>query len=156
LTAQYFHNADFTGLAAERVEVPNFAWGLASPAPGMDAESFSVRWFGQVEAEYSETYTFRTVSDDGVRLWVDGKLLIDDWTVHSARVESGTIDLQAGRRYDIRLEYFDASNSAQLRLQWSSASQALDAIPAAQLYTSSAGLAGEYDDTFGQSHRYDD
>ncbi len=152
LTAQYFHNADFTGLAAERVEVPNFAWGLASPAPGMDAESFSVRWFGQVEAEYSETYTFRTVSDDGVRLWVDGKLLIDDWTVHSARVESGTIDLQAGRRYDIRLEYFDASNSAQLRLQWSSASQTLETIPAAQLYTSSAGLAGAYADTFGHAN----
>ena len=151
LTAQYFHNADFTGLAAERVEAPNFAWGLASPAPGMNAESFSVRWFGRVEAQFTETYTIRTVSDDGVRLWVDGKLLIDDWAPASARVESGTIALQAGQQYDIRLEYFDAADSAQLRLQWTSASQPLQIIPATQLYESPSGLLGAYTDTIGHA-----
>ncbi|MBL9162101.1 MAG: family 43 glycosylhydrolase [Planctomycetaceae bacterium] len=156
LTAQYFHNVDFTGLAAEREEAPSFAWGLASPAPGMDAESFSVRWFGGVEAKYTETYTIRTVSDDGVRLWVDGKLLIDDWAASNARVESATIDLQAGEQYDIRLEYFDATGSAQLRLQWSSASQPLETIPAAQLYASPAGLAGAYGDAFGHAGRRTD
>lgn len=151
LTAQYFHNADLTGLAAERVEVPNFVWGLASPAPGMNAESFSVRWFGRVEAQFTETYTFRTVNDDGVRLWVDGKLLIDDWGPTSARVESGTIDLQAGQQYDIRLEYYDNADSAQMRLQWTSASQPLQSIPASQLYENPAGLLGAYTDNAGHA-----
>jgi GH43 family beta-xylosidase len=156
LTAQYFHNPDFTGLAAERVESPNFAWGVAAPAPGMDADSFSVRWFGRVEAQFSETYAFRTVSDDGVRLWVDGKLLIDGWGVNAARVESGTIDLQAGEKYDIRLEYFDGAGSAQMRLQWASASQPLQAIPAAQLYESLPGLVGAYSDAAGNANRRTD
>jgi len=149
LTGQYFHNADFTGLAAERTEAVVHSWGTAAPAPGVHADSFSVRWFGQIEAEYTENYTFRTVNDDGVRLWVDGQLLIDDWAPQATRIETGTIALEAGKRYDIRLEYFDNAGSAQIRLQWSSASQALEDIPAAQLYASPEGLRGEYSDSFG-------
>jgi GH43 family beta-xylosidase len=156
LTAQYFHNADFTGLAVERVEAVDFNWGTASPAPGLNANSFSVRWFGQVEAEFSETYTFRTVSDEGVRLWVDGQLLVDDWTAHAVRTRTGSLALVAGQRYDVRIEYYDNSGSAQMRLQWSSASQGLEAIPSSNLYASPAGLRGEYWDWGGGvAHRLD-
>jgi GH43 family beta-xylosidase len=151
LTAQYFHNADFTGLADERVEVPNHAWGLAAPAAGMHPDSFSVRWIGRVEPQYSETYEFRTVSDDGVRLWVDGKLLIDQWASSSVRTMSGTIALQAGQQYDIRAEYYDGTGSAQFRLQWSSASQPLEVISAERLYAAPAGLLGAYRDGSGNS-----
>jgi GH43 family beta-xylosidase len=149
LTAQYFHNVDFTGLAFERTEAVNFDWATSSPLAGLDANSFSVRWTGQVEAEFTETYTFRTESDDGVRLWVDGKLLIDNWDNHLAQIDAATIALEAGNRYDVRLEYYDNTSAAEIRLLWQSASQPLEAVPASQLYASPAGVWGEYWDGFG-------
>ncbi|MCC6492801.1 MAG: family 43 glycosylhydrolase [Pirellulales bacterium] len=149
LLGQYFHNANFTGLAAERIEAVDFAWGTAAPAPGVAPDSYSVRWIGQVEPRYSELYTFRTISDEGVRLWVDGQLLIDAWDAHAARVDSATIELEAGQRYDIRLEYYDNAGTAQMRLQWTSASQPLEAIPATHLSAPLEGLRGQYVDAVG-------
>ncbi|MBA3480604.1 MAG: family 43 glycosylhydrolase, partial [Pirellulales bacterium] len=156
LTGQYFHNPDFTGLAVERTEAVAFSWGSAAPAAGMGADSFSVRWTGQVEAEFSETYTFTTIGDDGVRLWIDGQLLVDKWIAQSTQTNSGTISLTAGQRYDVRLEYFDHLGSAAIQLKWASASLALEAIPADRLYASLEGLRGEYSDAFGgQATRVD-
>jgi hypothetical protein len=149
LTGQYFHNADFTGLAVERTEAVAFSWGTAAPAPGMDGNSFTVRWTGQVEAEFTEAYAFQTQSDEAVRLWVDGQLLIDNWTPHGVTTNSATINLVAGQRYDIRVDYLDNTGSATMHLRWQSASQPLEAIPASQLYASPAGLRGEYTDAFG-------
>ena len=156
LTGQYFHNADFTGLAAERSEAVDFNWGAGAPAAGVSPDSFSVRWIGQVEAQFNEVYTFRTVSDEGVRLWVDGRQVIDAWDAHAARVDTGTIMLVAGKRHDIRLEYFDNSGSARIRLEWFSASQPLEAIPPARLYASPPGLRAEFSDDAGaKASRYD-
>lgn len=149
LTAQYFHNENLTGLAVERLEQPNFVWGTTPPAPGVDPSAFSARWFGRVEALHSETYTFMTVSDDGVRVWVDGKLLIDDWNVQGARLETGSIALQAGQQYDIRVEYFNVGGNSSFRLQWSSPSQSRQNIPTSQLYASPSGLLGAYANSSG-------
>ena len=140
LVAQYFHNADFTGLADTRVQAVNHNWGSGSPGMGLDADSFSVRWSGQVQAEFSQTYTFRVLSDERARVWVDGQLLIDDWAPHVRRFQSGTIALAAGQKYDIRVDYADLSGVAQIELSWSSASQPLEIIPAANLFESPAGL----------------
>lgn len=156
LTAQYFHNKDFTGLAYESVEAIDFDWGTGSPAPGVAPTTFSVRWTGQVRAAYSEDYTFYTTSDQGVRLWVDGQLLIDHWDAHSAAEDSATISLLSGRRYDIRVDYYEQSGSAEVRLEWSSASLPREVVPAAQLYTSPAGLYGSYtDETGAAGSRFD-
>lgn len=157
LTAQYFHNVDFTGLAAERVEAVDFAWGTGTPTAGLVGDTFSVRWIGRVEATHTETYTFRTTSDDGVRLWIDGELLIDEWHTSSVRVKSGSIALEAGQFYDVRLEYYDNTGTAQMKLEWLSASQALQAIPAERLYGAPAGLLGAYSDIYGgRASRVDD
>lgn len=156
LTGQYFHNPDFTGLAAERTEAVDFAWGAAAPAPGMHPESFSVRWIGQLEAAYSETYAIRTISDEGVRLWIGGQLVIDNWAPHLAVTNSASVTLEAGQRYDVRLEYYDTTGAAQIHLQWQSPSQPLQAIPAARLFASSPGLLGAYsDDAAGAAQRID-
>src|SRR3712207_7898002 len=64
----------------------------------VEPTTYSVRWTGQIEAKYTETYTFRTASADGVRLWVDGQLVVDNWTTHTARIDTGTIALEAGKR----------------------------------------------------------
>ena len=71
-----------------------------------------MRWTGQIEARYSETYTFMTRSDAGVRLWIDGQLIIDAWDDHELSSHWGTIDLEAGQRYDIRLEYYERASRA--------------------------------------------
>jgi hypothetical protein len=100
----------------------------------MGADSFSVRWIGQVEPLYSETYTFYTNTDDGVRLWVDGQLIVDHWVDQSPTEWSGTIALSAGIQYDIEMEYYENGGGAVAELRWSSASQAKEIIPQGQLY----------------------
>ena len=101
----------------------NFRWEDAGPAPTLAKDTFSVRWTGSVVPRYSETYTFYTQSNDGVRLWVDGKLLINDWTIHSTTENRGTLTLQAGRAYSLRLEFYENLGLATMRLYWSSPSQ---------------------------------
>ena len=149
LTAQYFFNPDFTGLAGTRTEAIAQNWGTGSPGFSIDADSFSVRWTGQIEPQFSETYTFRLQSDEGVRLWVDGELLIDDWTAHSVRTRTATAALVAGQFYDIRVDYFEGNGAAQANLSWSSTSQPLQTVPTSRLYESQAGLLGSYRDTAG-------
>jgi GH43 family beta-xylosidase len=150
LTAQYFFNADFTGLADTRVEAIAQNWGTAGPGVGISTDNFSVRWTGQIEPQYSQAYTFRLISDEGVRLWVGGQLLIDDWVAHTVRTTtSAAINMVAGQLYDIRLDYYEGTGSAQVQLQWSSTSQALQTVPTSRLYESPAGLLGTYRDSNG-------
>ncbi|WP_435011877.1 Ig-like domain-containing protein (plasmid) [Tundrisphaera lichenicola] len=137
LAATYFDNQDFTGKVISRVDpTVNFNWGSGSPATGLGVDTFSARWTGQVQPLKSETYTFYTLSDDGVRLWVDGKLLINNWTNHGATENSGTIAMQAGQRYDIRMEYYEQGGSAVASLSWSSPTTPKAVVPASQLYPS--------------------
>ena len=107
-----------------------------APAPSMDGNTFSVRWTGSVVPRYSEAYTFHTFSNDGVRLWVDGQLLIDNWTRHTAAEDAGTLVLQAGRPYSLRLEFFEHTGVASIRLLWSSPRQRRQVVPAERLLPS--------------------
>jgi hypothetical protein len=108
-------------------------WGYGSPADGMDHDAFSVRWTGYVEPEFSEEYTFVTYSDDGVRLWIDGDLLIDNWTIHGTTRDEGTIDLEAYEKYPIMLEYFEGGGDSAIDLIWSSPSTGSEYIQTANL-----------------------
>jgi|GEM_PF-819641 len=126
---------------------------VLSPAPGVVPEDkYSVRWTGQVQPLYSENYTFSVLSDDGVRLWVNGVQLIDNWTNQSATEKNGTIALQAGQKYDIILEYFENTGEAVTKLYWSGTNTAKQIIPQSQLYpvaiappaASGNGLQGVY------------
>ena len=114
--------------------VVDFVWTYGSPAPGIDVDTFSARWVGQIQPLFSETYTFYTESDDGVRLWVNGVPVVANWTDHAMTENSGTIALVAGQRYDIRMEFYENFGAATARLLWSSASTAKSVIPAALLY----------------------
>jgi GH43 family beta-xylosidase len=149
LTAQYFHNDDFTGLAETRTEAIAFRWGTGSPAPGVDPDTFSVRWTGQIEPEFSESYRFRIGSDWAARVWIDGQLVIDGFIRPVATIQSVPIALVAGQRYDIRVDYFEDVGNAYAELSWSSASQPLELIPADRLYESPAGILGTYADSSG-------
>ena len=135
LEGDYFDNMDFTGYVLSRLDsTVNFNWGSGSPDPSIGADTFSVRWTGQVQPQYSQTYTFYTNSDDGVRLWVNGQLLIDNWTDHSPTENSGTIALTANQKYDIVLAYYENLGGAVAQLSWSSASQVKQIIPSNRLF----------------------
>ncbi|MFN6482014.1 MULTISPECIES: PA14 domain-containing protein [unclassified Nostoc] len=155
LKGEYYDNIDFTNLKKTRTDATvNFNWGGGSPDPSIDKDTFSARWTGQVQAEYSETYNFYTTSDDGVRLWVNGQQIINQFVNQSATEYSGSIALVAGQKYDIKLEYYDNNYSAVSQLAWSSSSQTKEIIPQSQLYSSNTtttigngnGLKGEYYD----------
>lgn len=139
LTATYYDNADFTGTQVKRIDPQvNFDWGNGSPDPTIGPDTFSARWTGQVQAQYSQTYTFTTRTDDGARLWVNNQLLIDQWNDHSPWDYSGSIALQAGVRYDIRMEYYDNKYGAVAQLSWSSPATPKAIIPSSQLYPTSS------------------
>ncbi len=125
LRGDYFNNPNLTGTAVTRIDPQiSFNWGGGSPDPRISSVDFSVRWTGAIEPLYSEPYTFFTVTDDGVRLWVDGKRIISDWTGHSPLENASfPIQLEAGQRYTVQMEYFDGLNGAFASLGWSSPSQ---------------------------------
>jgi hypothetical protein len=135
LSGDYFSGTTLTTKVLTRSDATvDFQWGTAAPAAGVPADNFSVRWTGQVSPRYSGSTTFFTSSDDGVRLWVNGQQLINNWTNHGTTENSGTISLTAGQKYDLKLEYYDATGGATARLLWSSSCEAKAVIASSQLY----------------------
>jgi hypothetical protein len=137
LRADYYQGTDFKTFILTRTDPQiNFNWmDPDAPDPAVGDNTFSIRWTGEVEAGYTETYTFYPKTDDGVRLWVDGKLLVDSWeTVPLYPIEhSGTIDLIAGNTYSIVMEYFEDTTNAIAELRWESPSTPKQLIPQAAL-----------------------
>ncbi len=141
LSGTYFDNMDFTVQKLTRTDATvNFNWGNGSPHPSVAVDTFSVRWKGQVQAQFTETYTFYTRSDDGVRLWVGGQLLIDKWVDQAPSEWSGTIALVAGQRYDLKLEFLENVGGALVELRWSSPSTPKQIIPTSALFPPGASL----------------
>lgn len=134
LRGQYFDNRDFTNLKLTQTDqTVNADWVYASPASQIGADTYSVRWEGKVTAPVSGTYRFYTQADDGTRLWVNGVSLVNDWTTHSMRERSGQINLEAGKSYDIKLEYFEAYGRSSVALLWSYPNVAKVVIPTKSL-----------------------
>ena len=135
LKAEYFDYTDLTGKVAERIDpTVNFDWGGSEPVPGV-GDDFSARWTGLITPPATRTYTFVTRSDDGVRLWIDGDQVIDDWALHAAADRSGSIALQAGHAYPIRVEYFDGRKNASVTLSWRWTGHGKELVPASALST---------------------
>ena len=145
LRAEYFNNNTLTApYTLTRTDATvDFFWGDGTPAPGViNSDNFSARWTGQVEAPITGTYIFSTDTDDGVRLWVNRKLLINDWNGHPSTLNNGTaIDLVAGQRYDIQMDYFEYTGGATARLGWAYPGQSLTIIPQGRLYPTTISLA---------------
>jgi glucose/arabinose dehydrogenase len=138
LTATYFDNSNFTGTSITRIDpAVDFNWGRGSPDPSLAADTFSVRWTGSIVPLFTQTYTFRTTSDDGVRLWVNNRLIINNWTRHAPTVNTGRIALVAGERSNIRMEYYEHTGGAVARLEWQSPSQLRQVVPESQLLPTS-------------------
>ena len=136
VSGNYFSNAMLGGSDVQRVDANiDFNWGTAAPTANITPPQFSVRWEGQIEAVYTEQYTFSTTANDGVRLWVNDTNLIDDWADHTApAVDTGTINLMAGLKYDVKMEYYNDTGAAVAQLQWSSPSTPGAPVPSQFLF----------------------
>jgi len=109
------------------------------PIRGAEDDRFSIRWCGMLEPRYSEPYVFRLEADDGGRLWIDGALSIDAWG-RRGRHSSRPIELTAGKRVPIRVEYVQRNRGGSVHLSWQSTNQSLQVVPSSQCYASSPDL----------------
>lgn len=133
LRGEYFRNPELSGQPVlVRVDAQiGFRWdrgsptdnlmarGEAGPGQGVPNDGFGIRWSGQLLPPVSGTYRIEAAANDGLRLYVDGKRLIDRWSnTERLRADSASIELQAGRAYDLRLEYYEHDRDAGVRLAW--------------------------------------
>lgn len=144
LRGMYFNNPDFTDPVGDRVDpLVKMYWNVISPFPGVDPESYSVRWTGQMQPHYTEPYTIYGASRGGMRVYIDGKLAIDDMSWHTLReVASQPINLTAGHKHDVMIEFAANAGRGEAYLSWSSARQPKDNISEFQLFPAPAGSAG--------------
>jgi uncharacterized repeat protein (TIGR03806 family) len=145
LTGEYWTNTTSVAFTNVAFDIPptltrtdavvNFNWSTNGPTPIIGRTNFTARWTGSVQPEYSETYTFSTVSYGGVRLWVNGQLLIDDWAAQSSPVTNdSSITLNAQQLYNFQMDYYQDTSNGMAQLLWSSPSTASAILPQTQLY----------------------
>ena len=134
LRAEYFAGRNFEQRVLTRVdERIAFDWGLGSPAPEVPVNDFTVRWSGAVTARFSGEHTFIAMSDNGVRVRVGNRLVIDAWQPDAHGTFTGTVMLTAGQPVPLQVEYREEGGNAGITLVWTSAQQGWEAIPASQL-----------------------
>lgn len=164
LKGEYFRGRDFEGAPVMTRVDPRiaFRWDRAAPTDDLAArgelsneqalasDGFSVRWTGELLPPASGKYELVVGANDGVRLYLDDKLLVNGWDVNErVRSHSVSVDLQAGRAYKIKLEYFEDVRDAEVRLGWNRPGakppfeEALDAARAADAVVFVGGLTGD-------------
>ena len=128
--AQYYQGRAFDQLVEERLDPSiDFAWGAGELHPLAGSDEVSIRWQGRALVPSDGLYTFITTSDDGIRLWVDGELVIDEWTIHAQTEHSASVSLVAGESVEVRVEFFEAAGQAIARLEWSGPGLARELVP---------------------------
>jgi len=126
-------------LAIERIDATlDFEWGDGSPGEGVPADRFSVRWTGTIDPPESGMYTLISETDDGVRVWLDDVLVIDDWNGQFVERNEAAVMLTAGAPARLRVEYFELDMPASARLKWSSATISEEVIPSEHLWAAEA------------------
>ena len=117
---EYFAGREFRGTPRIQVDPElDFRWPAGEgPIPGA-GDVYCIRWSGRIRPLRSGTHTFRTRNDDGVRMRVNGKLVVDDWNARLVVAENrGSIELEAGRLYELTLEYFNSGDLGLLQVTW--------------------------------------
>jgi hypothetical protein len=116
--ASYWNNTGLSGTAALTRADTNidFDWGSGSPASQIVADNFSARWTRYVDVTPG-TYVFTVTSDDGIRLWVDGTLILDKWYAHASETHTAEVYLGTGHHL-LQVEYFEQTGLAVAKVQW--------------------------------------
>jgi autotransporter-associated beta strand protein len=145
LTGQYYDTGTFGTLKTTRTDTAvNFSFGTAIPSGTTitNADTFSIAWSGQVEPEFSELYTFYVTADDGAQLWVNDQMIASRTFTAAGPEMRGQVNLKAGKRVNVRLEYIEQTGSASVKLEWSSASRPREVIPTSRLFPARVDKAG--------------
>ena len=132
IVGQYFLGDNFDTPMGERVDHNiNFQSNVTPPIQGMENNDFSIRWQGFITPEFSETYTFECDHDDGVKVWIDDTLIIDQWG--TIGTHTGNIALTANVPVSIRVDFFQSDSPPPhpwyCILKWQSTSQAKEVVP---------------------------
>ncbi|MDT5268523.1 MAG: beta-glucosidase [Acidobacteriota bacterium] len=154
LKAEFFANRRLEGapVLTRDEEAVNFDWGMNGPAPGVPADDFSARWTGKLVPAVSGRYQLGATADDGLRVYLDGKLIVEDWTEHAPTTRTAEVTLEAGRSYDLKLEYFEGRIGAVAKLVWQPPAQqsarppyaeALDAAKQAEAVVLVLGISSQ-------------
>jgi len=130
LTAIYYDQPDLTGRTAIRVDgkIDN-DFGNDPPTGGFPADNWSARWAGQLTPKESGRYVFNFAVDDGVRLWVDNKQLLDKWMAGDFTHDSEPILLEANKPVAIRVEYYEQSGPAHITMSWKREGGPAEVVP---------------------------
>ncbi len=118
-SGQYYKGVTLSDLKVSGVNTPtiDFDWGSGAPYKTLAKDAFSARWFGPFYFVTSDTYRFIATYDDGLRLYVDGNLVIDDWKSGMKRTSTQDLFLTAGQ-HTIQVEYFENSGTSSVALSW--------------------------------------
>jgi hypothetical protein len=165
LTAQYFADHDWKQQVVERFDRQlDFLWSIASPHPDLKADDFAVRWTGWLRPPASGEYRIVIVSDDGARVVIDGKTIIDDWAIGPLRRRDAVVTL-SNKAHALRVEYREHKDASAVSLRWvrpgrtsiaepippqclfcvqETAGQTEVALPASRRLPANAGVSAEY------------
>ena len=157
---EYFASVDFKGKPAfvRYDNSINFKW-LGSPADNIPKDNFSVRWTGRIAAPISGKYEFGLLSDDGSRMFINGKMLINNWGDHGPLTKTGKIELEKGKEYNIVIEYYDSGAGADVKLGWRGCVPGNIKDAANNMIAEAVAVAKDADVVFvfaGHDHYYDD
>ncbi|HEU5403086.1 MAG TPA: glycoside hydrolase family 3 C-terminal domain-containing protein [Terriglobales bacterium] len=147
LSAEYYPNKDFSGppsISRTDAQV-NFGWSSFGVNPTM-VHNFSVRWTGVLAPPTTGDYLIGFTGEDGYRVWLDGKLVAEDWTQHRpATTVTNQVHLEAGHSYSLKIEYFQLIRESEARLIWSILGkperEAIDAARESDLVVMALGLS---------------
>ncbi|HEY9062411.1 MAG TPA: PA14 domain-containing protein [Pseudobacteroides sp.] len=143
LRGEYYDNIDLTNLVKTRIDkYIYFMWVSDYPPTSAlkNDESYSVRWTGYIKPQYTAEYTFYVTRDNGVRLWIDNKLIIDKWNDQFNVTDTGKIVLQGNEKYDIKIEFYNNTGNGLISLMWSSILMEKSIVPVSCLYPSTSEL----------------
>jgi hypothetical protein len=118
LLGEYFDNQNLKGepVFSRADSTLNFVWGTGGPDPRIPADHFSVRWTGKIcPSNEAGSPKFKVVSDDGVRVWIEDTLVVDAWQDQAPTDYPVAMNLESGRSYPIRIEFYENAGGAHLQ-----------------------------------------
>jgi outer membrane protein OmpA-like peptidoglycan-associated protein len=119
LIGTYYDGENFErAVLSRRDQALDFQWAMASPAPGVPAEHFSVRWQGWLVPPATGRYILHLRVDDGVRVWLNGRQLVNEWRDQYFSDYTTPVELRAGEAYQLRIDYYQNGMESRMRLAW--------------------------------------
>ena len=119
LKGEYYTGTNFERKVFTRIDPQiNFNWRDRIPGPGLPKSYYSIRWTGKLLAPATGRYQFYAKVDDGIRVWVGNKIVMDSWQLNDSENFGGSVILEAGKYYDLRVDYFNDMLEGEIQLFW--------------------------------------